>query len=714
MKMFKLYFFSVLLFTQMFSCTPEEENKHVDKSEEKEIILFGYSSARVLLAAASNSTRYQFSSVEFGDTVQIKIQDGDQGKFNLITASGINLIDITLDDTFLIEENQGAVKYKGIVTHDDFFLKKVEEKTDTTIITEYSAEPILKAVISDTLSIDPLNGELFANQTVLITGKNLNENLKLLVDRKEIAYTLKDSTGLEFTLPEASTPGIYKIEILIDETLIFVTTVQGSSIQKYTGKFPLYGYHISTSSFWPNIGNSSSFLTSVKSSDTLFIEKDSNDPQKVNVRTNAFDIGSVVVNDSFYVEVRKGVDLTQIWGVVQESASYVKFRLQYRGKVNVWEYTTTPDQLPYEEVLNVSIGTFAANLYPGKKFKVTGKNLKPDLEASINGIGLKKEYLEDSLMSFEGPELPVNQVYNIEFKLYGVSMLKKQVVITEETPSDPRLKRLPVVPILQFTDQYIMNFSPDDTPLMFFNNNLYEFDESTYALIHKSTFNLNLLSGGNSWAYGKATALSFEIGTSAYILKYSGNIVSFHRYEIESNQWTKLGDAPFTSLKGSFVIGGKAYVISDYLWEYAPDDNSWIKESQIPETGNAGFSFSLNGNGYFGDVVTNVFYQYDPSTDGWERMPDFNFENSQSGPKSVGQNFRHSIVLGNKVYLFSAKRNEVLSFDGVTWSKAFDFYSFNWTQMILFEQNNKLYFGQGHVNINQELFFYDDFWEFIP
>jgi hypothetical protein len=708
-------FFSFLLVILMFSCELENEDKKDTGGEKKEITVFGYVSTSILLEADSNSSRYQFSSLKFDDTVHVKAQDPNRKKYNLIFASGINLIDIALNDTFRVEKN--TVTYKGIVTDQGFFMQQIQLRKDTVVIAEFSSEPILKTSISDTVSINPLPAELYAGQLVHVTGRNLNEHLKLFVNGNEMSYTLIDSKGLEFTLPEGSDFGLYKIEFFVDENLILSTLQLNKTHEnlKYTGVFRLYGYLISNDEpGFPNIGNESRTFTSTKQSDTLFIEMDPTDHQKLRIKTRDLNL-SVVPNDSFYVEGNDAGYWTRTSGIIQETGSYLKIRRDYRNQMTVLQYTTDPLGFPYAEVSGARVGNFAINLYAGKKIDVPGDNLPPDLDASINGITLKKEYLADSLMSFECPDLPVNKIYNLEFKLFGLVLLKKQVILTDQTPVDTHLKRLPVSTVLKFITfpDYIINFSPGGTPLVYFNRSLYEFSPSDHSIIHRSVYDLDLHTYFIS---------SFELGGLSYILNHQN--ARFKRYDLNADQWTNLNNLPLlyksyskSFVNSSFVIGDKAYVIADYLWEYTPETDSWKQLSQIPDAGeftkNFGFCFSLNGMGYFGNVVTSIFYRYDPSADSWERMPDFNFTNS-ARPYVFAPEPPLSIVLEDKVYVFFGKKNEVLSFDGTNWAKAFDFYGFNRQVMVLFKQDNRLYFGQGNSNVNAEYFFYDDFWEFTP
>ncbi|MFK7908902.1 MAG: Kelch repeat-containing protein [Chitinophagales bacterium] len=108
------------------------------------------------------------------------------------------------------------------------------------------------------------------------------------------------------------------------------------------------------------------------------------------------------------------------------------------------------------------------------------------------------------------------------------------------------------------------------------------------------------------------------------------------RYNPQNNSWTKMSDFPESPRSSftCFVIEDKAYVSGGYLdnekdlWEYNTSTDTWTQKADYPGASiSAQTSFSLNNKGYLGlgwdDGANDDFWEYDPITDTWTQKGNF-------------------------------------------------------------------------------------------
>lgn len=144
-------------------------------------------------------------------------------------------------------------------------------------------------------------------------------------------------------------------------------------------------------------------------------------------------------------------------------------------------------------------------------------------------------------------------------------------------------------------------------------------------------------------------ATSFVINDIAYAgLGYeSPDLADIWKYDYLNDSWSFLCNFPggARSYSFAFVIGEKAYIGGGSygkkdLWEYNPNQNSWLRKIDCPEsTGFSGVGFSILNKGYI--IVSGNLYEYNPLTDSW-----INKE-----PYPGGNNYPISFVFNGKAYV---------------------------------------------------------------
>lgn len=152
-------------------------------------------------------------------------------------------------------------------------------------------------------------------------------------------------------------------------------------------------------------------------------------------------------------------------------------------------------------------------------------------------------------------------------------------------------------------------------------------------------------------------AVAFAIDNKGYVgCGYDGYYYNdFYSYNPEADTWTKIKQLSGTKrvFASSFVIDGKGYVVcgidngSTYVndfWEYDPSNDTWMEKYKISNatselfdddytgiTGAYKASFAIGDKGYLvgganssTSSSTGVYvWEYDQSTDLWERKTDF-------------------------------------------------------------------------------------------
>jgi N-acetylneuraminic acid mutarotase len=138
-------------------------------------------------------------------------------------------------------------------------------------------------------------------------------------------------------------------------------------------------------------------------------------------------------------------------------------------------------------------------------------------------------------------------------------------------------------------------------------------------------------------------AVGFAIGEKGYVCGGVKN-ATLWEYDPATNLWYQRINFPRAIEEGiGFSISSKAYAglggasIIDYrndFYEYDPSKNKWSQLNDFPGAPRRGsIGFSMNGKGYAGLGYKDIgsynkgyfkdFWEYDPLTDEWTRLPDF-------------------------------------------------------------------------------------------
>ena len=149
--------------------------------------------------------------------------------------------------------------------------------------------------------------------------------------------------------------------------------------------------------------------------------------------------------------------------------------------------------------------------------------------------------------------------------------------------------------------------------------------------------------GFNDAGYGRETNLKYSPSTDSWEVKaVFGGLKSYFGFS------TTIGNKGYAL----FQYGGQStatpYAIEVYLYEYDPLNNIWKQKSKYPGQGiaQAGNGFSINGKIYYGsgsssnNVFVTDFWEYDPFNDSW----------SSIGNVPIAANKGYSFVLNGKGY----------------------------------------------------------------
>jgi len=149
--------------------------------------------------------------------------------------------------------------------------------------------------------------------------------------------------------------------------------------------------------------------------------------------------------------------------------------------------------------------------------------------------------------------------------------------------------------------------------------------------------------GFNNAGYGRETNLKYSPSTDSWEVKaVFGGLKSYFGFS------TTIGNKGYAL----FQYGGQGtatpYVLEVYLYEYDPLNNVWKQKSKYPGQGIAqvGNGFSINGKIYYGsgsssnNVFVTDFWEYDPLNDSW----------SSIGNVPIAANKGYSFVLNGKGY----------------------------------------------------------------
>ena len=261
-----------------------------------------------------------------------------------------------------------------------------------------------------------------------------------------------------------------------------------------------------------------------------------------------------------------------------------------------------------------------------------------------------------------------------------------------------------------------------------YKKDFWEYDASTNAWTQKADF------GGTA----RFAAVGFSIGDKGYIgtgvdLNYQSK-KDFWEYDPSINAWTQkanFGGAARRSAVG-FSLANKGYIGTGYVasgypndfWEYDPSTNGWTQKANFAGAARANATgFAIGNKGYIGTgnntPTSEDFWEYDPAINTWTQKADF---------AGYGRSQATGFSIGSKGYIGAGYR---LGVSGLIYFK--DFWEYNpgtnaWTQQADFGGNarenatgfsidDKGYLGMGYStdgSYNQNIYFYNDFWEYTP
>ena len=181
-------------------------------------------------------------------------------------------------------------------------------------------------------------------------------------------------------------------------------------------------------------------------------------------------------------------------------------------------------------------------------------------------------------------------------------------------------------------------------PGSFYSSSLWEYDPATDVWTAKAP----LPGDARYGPYG------FSIGGYGYV--GGGNIGSasgpfladLWKYDPLNDQWPSTNGIPGQERYGptGFVIGPKAYVhggreasmdFTTDLWEFDPTDQSWRSVQSMPGPGRSWMMVmpfdndAVVAGGAENGVITYEAYNYVPTQDIWEQIPDYPGESGWSG-----------------------------------------------------------------------------------
>jgi N-acetylneuraminic acid mutarotase len=118
-------------------------------------------------------------------------------------------------------------------------------------------------------------------------------------------------------------------------------------------------------------------------------------------------------------------------------------------------------------------------------------------------------------------------------------------------------------------------------------------------------------------------------------------------------------------------MDNKGYLcIGKQLWGYSPDNDSWIRKSDLPgnlsnATAVASGKRVYFAGGYYNSNVLKEFWEYFPKTDFWIRRNDLPIQNGLFGSKGFSNNGKIFIVggLNKNDFVYRSYLNDLLIFN---------------------------------------------------
>ncbi len=272
----------------------------------------------------------------------------------------------------------------------------------------------------------------------------------------------------------------------------------------------------------------------------------------------------------------------------------------------------------------------------------------------------------------------------------------------------------------------------------------------------------------------RGLGVGFSIAGKGYFgMGYDGgtDYNDLYQYDTATNAWTQMASSPGPVLESPvcMVIGNIAYIgvgesisstgssSSSQLWQYDPQNNTWARKADIPDTLQEGsFGLGIGGVGYaglsMGTLGTRGWWQYNPASDAWARKADYPGLESQwgtgfavngkiytglgnvSGPGGNNQwwqydtatdswtaknSFPGNVPVFGAAFTLSGKGSVAGGYECWQYDDAGD----TWTQMAFFDDRiggscfaigNKAFYTAGRHEPPPNNFLQKDLWEFDP
>lgn len=212
----------------------------------------------------------------------------------------------------------------------------------------------------------------------------------------------------------------------------------------------------------------------------------------------------------------------------------------------------------------------------------------------------------------------------------------------------------------EYTDQLIAKalFS------VVYNKNVYLFCGDTFYIFSpqsKSFTKLSVFDVNNAIYWGPHFLIDDNIYLGIGTSEYEGYTKDFWKYNITTDSWQQIEAFPgeYRSNPFSFGINNCGYIGGGFnliqgqwpypkfsdLWCYYPITNKWIQKESLPFKNEELYDLvGANTEGFGYCFYQNIFYEYNPVFDIWEKMADLN------------DNFCYPYIftIGSKVFVLGA------------------------------------------------------------
>lgn len=248
----------------------------------------------------------------------------------------------------------------------------------------------------------------------------------------------------------------------------------------------------------------------------------------------------------------------------------------------------------------------------------------------------------------------------------------------------------------------------------------------SYAQATNTWIQVTSLGGVNGSGLSRDAAVSFVVGTKAYVGTGQGSVSYLNdmwEYNGGSDTWTQKANFPGTARRKAvgFAVNGKGYVglgqdqngFRNDFFEYDPVTNTWVGKASFPSSPRQlAVAFVIGSTGYVGTgddgVNKSDFYQYNPATNTWSAIAPFGgtprkgaVAFSLNGKGYVGTGYDNSLANRSDFWEFYPGTG--------TWTQVMDFGGGLRASAVGFAIGTRGYVGTGYEGTPKK-----DFWEFTP